>query len=721
PTEHLINITSGYVNISGFTLRDTNASLKGGVYLGSGTSNCNISNNFLRNNTYSGIHLDGSSNNTISDNTCTNNSYGIFLNSSSDNNTLTGNSASGNLLFDFYSDEESNNNEIIDFTLSGDNPTTISFTYGDGVMIRATDSIPSDPSSYTNISKYVNATNVTASSWLALNVSYDDSDISGLNESTLRILRHNSTDWSEVNGSVLNAPLNYVYANITKFSTFALMAATPLNVSSYSPSSYVSDFVGSIRSFNISLSRSADVSWLLNGSQVQINTSVTTAVYTNTSASVGLWNITAVAYNQSDKDQQTWIWNVTEDTTGPTISNLSPENGSFLNGSSHLISANFSDASGINTSLTTVSVDSEDVASNATIASSYLVYNQSSNYSDGLHNVTITVTDDSVNQNNASVTWNFTVDNVAPQTNITSGPTGTIDYNDLDFTWTGSDNQSQTSSLQYSYGLGGSWSSWTAETSKSYTDLSNGDYTFSVKARDQAGNEDQIPANRSFIVSVPTPTPALTGGGGGGGGGGAPPSGNLPTDGSGAVRSKTVIYSSNEGSSITIFQGTVALDTNGKALKTVTINPLSLGGTVGAYNYGPKGATFDPDATITMVFDPNLLSKGDTVVIKIFDGAKWTSLDTSVDLKENTATAKVSHFSIFALFVEEGTETQSIPVFSTQSQFSTPVPDNSTMQETPTEVPSNIHFGMPGIFTLLVLVAAAVIVLYLQGRNKRLK
>ena len=720
PAEHLINITTDYVNLSGLTIMDTNAGLKAGVYLGSGISNCNISQNYVSNNSYSGIYLDGSSNNTILGNDCTNNSYGIRLAgalSGSDNNTLTENNASGNLLFDFYSDEKSGNNEIINFTISG-YPTTISFTYGDGIKIKATDSAPSDPSSYASIGRYVNATNVTSGSWLTLNVSYNDSDIAGVNESTLRMLRYNSTNWSEVNGSGVNMALNYVYANITEFSTFAPMGIPLLNITYFNPSSNVSDFIGSTRSFNLYIDQSVNVSWLLNGSQVQVNTTVTSANYTNTSAVAGIWNITAVANNQYDEDQQTWIWNVTEDTTGPTISNLSPQNGSFLNGSTHLISANFTDASGINTSLTTIYVNSVDVTSNATNTSSYLVYNQSSNYSDGLHNVTVSVTDGSVNQNNASVTWNFTVDNVAPQTNITSGPSGTIDYNDPSFVWTGSDNTTQSSALQYSYKLGGSWSGWTTDTSKSYTDLSNGDYTFSVKARDQAGNEDQTSAIRSFSVSVPSPPVTPTGGGGGGGGGGASPSGNVQTDSAGNVKSTAVISSRDEGSMITISEGTTALDANGKALKLVTISPISLGGTISAFNFGPEGATFVPDATITITFDPNDLSKEDTVVIKIFDGVEWTSLKTSVDFTKNMATAKVPHFSIFALFIEGDSRTQVMPAFTTGSQVVTSASNNSSTFATPNEVSSSSYLDTLRIVALLALICAAVIGVYFHRKNE---
>ena len=38
-------------------------------------------------------------------------------------------------------------------------------------------------------------------------------------------------------------------------------------------------------------------------------------------------------------------------------------------------------------------------------------------------------------------------------------------------------------------------------TTKSYSNLANGNYTFHVKARDQAGNEDTTPATRTFTVT----------------------------------------------------------------------------------------------------------------------------------------------------------------------------------------------------------------------------
>jgi len=98
-------------------------------------------------------------------------------------------------------------------------------------------------------------------------------------------------------------------------------------------------------------------------------------------------------------------------------------------------------------------------------------------------------------------------DMTPPETIIVVGPEGTIHYNDVVFMWEGSDNWTPTADLVYSCYLAGydsNWSDWGSSTSKQYTDLPPGDYTFKVKARDQAGNEDPTPAERSFTVITPT-------------------------------------------------------------------------------------------------------------------------------------------------------------------------------------------------------------------------
>jgi chitodextrinase len=96
-------------------------------------------------------------------------------------------------------------------------------------------------------------------------------------------------------------------------------------------------------------------------------------------------------------------------------------------------------------------------------------------------------------------------DTVPPETMITSGPSGTIDYNNVTFTFTGSDDQDSTADLVYSHQLtSGAWSSgwsgYSGSTTANYNGLADAPFTFHVRARDTSGNVDPSPATRSFTV-----------------------------------------------------------------------------------------------------------------------------------------------------------------------------------------------------------------------------
>ena len=92
--------------------------------------------------------------------------------------------------------------------------------------------------------------------------------------------------------------------------SFNVTRTTPPEITSYAPESPVNDCVGVKRTFNITINQTVDVSWQINGTEVQTNASVTAASYTNTGAVNGTWNVSAIVNNANGTDMQTWVWTV---------------------------------------------------------------------------------------------------------------------------------------------------------------------------------------------------------------------------------------------------------------------------------------------------------------------------------------------------------------------------------------------------------------------------
>jgi alpha-tubulin suppressor-like RCC1 family protein/subtilisin family serine protease len=142
-----------------------------------------------------------------------------------------------------------------------------------------------------------------------------------------------------------------------------------------------------------------------------------------------------------------------------------------------------------------------------------------SGVSDGSHTYTARATDAASSTSPASNSVTVKVDSAPPQTNIASGPSGPTNDTTPAFSFSGSDNLSQAANLSYSYKVdGGAWSAYSSETSVTLggaSGLSEGSHTFYVKAKDEAGQEDQSPAQRSFTVDTTQPmvnstTPSVT-------------------------------------------------------------------------------------------------------------------------------------------------------------------------------------------------------------------
>jgi hypothetical protein len=127
--------------------------------------------------------------------------------------------------------------------------------------------------------------------------------------------------------------------------------------------------------------------------------------------------------------------------------------------------------------------------------------------SDGPHTVSVRATDVAGNTDALPATRAFTVvaappdDTTAPDTSLTSGPSGTTSSTTASFAFSSSE---PSSTFECKLDA----DAYAACTSpKDYSGLAVGSHTFSVRATDAAGNTDATPATRTWTIQGSTPPP----------------------------------------------------------------------------------------------------------------------------------------------------------------------------------------------------------------------
>ncbi len=170
-------------------------------------------------------------------------------------------------------------------------------------------------------------------------------------------------------------------------------------------------------------------------------------------------------------------------------------------------------------------------------------------------------------------------------------------------------------------------------------------------------------------------TVTISAGDGVGGVGVAPPAGptaveanlfggtvEFSIDNEGVIQETFTATSEDGNLTMTIPEGTVALDKDGNPLEGLEAavdesppDPPEDANIIGlAYDFGPDGATFEPPITFTWSYDPDALPEGvaeEDLVIAYYDedAGEWVELPSTVDPVTHTITASVSHFTTFAI------------------------------------------------------------------------
>jgi hypothetical protein len=266
-TNHVFNVTAGYVNITGFNVTGATGVDTAGFYLYN-ADNCKIWNNTVSGNTWD-IRIENSS-------------------STFENNRL--------------------------------NNTTVSFTYSGNLSLKGVGMPAGNPHRWNDIGKFINATNQSVGAWLFLNISYSDSDVIGLNESNLTIWKYNGTAWTEVGGVQVDSEYNIIGVNIKSFGVFSPGTIAP-DIISWNNNKTKNDSTNVTLNgfetvcFNVTANQSIDTwHWYENGTdKLRDFDNFTTSWTVN-----GIYNVSVNATNSNGiTNTITWKITVNDEITPP--------------------------------------------------------------------------------------------------------------------------------------------------------------------------------------------------------------------------------------------------------------------------------------------------------------------------------------------------------------------------------------------------------------------
>jgi beta propeller repeat protein len=139
----------------------------------------------------------------------------------------------------------------------------------------------------------------------------------------------------------------------------------------------------------------------------------------------------------------------------------------------------------------------------------------------------------------------------------------------------------------------------------------------------------------------------------------------LYTNPSGVITQETNLKSTDNLASVVLGEGTIAQDSTGSPLSSISIASLAEGSIPDspagqavmiadrAYELGPDGATFSPGITVTFTIPQAQWGKEYSLMMYDREAGTWTAIPGSFDAKDGTFTAVISHFCCIALFEKE--------------------------------------------------------------------
>ena len=200
----------------------------------------------------------------------------------------------------------------------------------------------------------------------------------------------------------------------------------------------------------------------------------------------------------------------------------------------------------------------------------------------------------------------------------------------------------------------------------------------------------------------------------------------------GVITQATILQSADGLATVSIGEGIVAKDSNGKALLSIRIKPIPAEGVPAippgtafafqgmAYDLQPDNVTFFPAISINFTVPQEWW--GQEFVVKTFDTSSgtWQDVPTIYNPNKGVVTAEVSHFCCFALFAK------TVSPSSTVTQMPVQLPTRVAVAPPPPTAISTFSGMILWIIDMMtknVLVVAGIILLavalFLYGRKRR--
>jgi hypothetical protein len=430
------------------------------------------------------------------------------------------------------------------------------------------------------------------------------------------------------------------------------------------------------------------------------------ASYTTSSLSLGSHNIFAV-YNGDDNFTASVSDNLTQTINqAPTDIDLTSSDNPSTSGQSITFTATVSteeQVEEIPSGSVTFTIDNEIQLPAIDLASSGPAPFTTSILSVGLHSMTAEYSGDDNFTASVSDLLSQTVDQASTKLNLTSSANPSTSGRSVTFTAT-------VSAVPPATGIPTGSVTFKDGTSVIGTDnlSSSGQALFTTSSLSAGSHTINAvySADDNFTASTGTLIQTVSKSGGGGGGGGGGSSYNsvylnglsavpvLQVDSKGVVKSASQLKTLDGKVILDIASGARLLTSDNSAVSVLNAGVLDSppkppdgNSIVLAYAFSPDGAKFDPAITLTITCGklPDGVSEKD-LYLAYSDGVEWRELETLVDPLTKTVTAKVAHFSSFALIGKVSlTPTPATPTpVATPTLTTAPAPSTTVQATTAT-------------------------------------